>query len=106
MRDISTRTPVDRTAATVTSQRGCEPDKDLSRSDIAEQIRLLERKRRLLKKVLGIHTRNAHKNLMYKFNKRGRKYSRLEKDSRAMLEYVRVGAEVQRLQRHLNKVSA
>lgn len=93
---VLTCAPLNGTAASVVSQKGCSTDSELSRAELVELINRLSRKQRLLKMVLRIDTKAKHANLVYKFNKGKRTY-RFRDDPRSVVEYVHVGREIQRL---------
>ena len=94
---IFVRSPIDKLARRVTSQRHVSPDDpSLSKQELIEIIDRLIRKSRLLKVVLKITTKRQHKNLKTKDNK-GIKNFRSTKEPRAMQEYRRVGGEIHRL---------
>jgi len=95
--DIYTRLPINQTAKNVISQANAMPDKELSRDELVHILDLLKRKHKLLKSILGIKSRAAHKNMMYRYNKFSRKVGGA-KQPRALAEYVRIGIEIQRMQ--------
>ena len=98
---IFVRSPINRLAATVTSQRRVAvQDEPLSREELAYIVQRLTRKLRLLKEVLGIKSKAQHRNLVWKTNKGIRNY-RAEKEPRAVIEYKRVGEEIQRMNAEL-----
>jgi hypothetical protein len=98
---ILTSAPINQTAARVVSRRrGLEEASSMGREEIIEIVARLERKLRLLKLVLGIKTKAQHHNLVWKFNK-GFKTTRFKENPRSVIEYKRVGEEMQRLIRRL-----
>lgn len=98
---VLTCAPLNGTAASVVSQKGCAThDTELSRSEIVEIKTRLERKQRLLKLTLGIDNKAKHVNLIYKFNQ-GRTTARFKAEPRAVVEYVRIGREVHRMNMEL-----
>ncbi len=93
--------PINKQTAIVVSQSGCQDEKGfLSFDELVYLIGRIERKHRLLKRVLGIKTKAQHTNLTYAFNKR-RKQFRQQAEPRAFAEYIRCGAEIRRLQLEL-----
>jgi hypothetical protein len=98
--------PVNTTAARVVSRRrGLEEPSAMTRDEILALIERLQRKLRLLKVVLGIKTRAQHKNLVWKFNK-GFKSTRFKADPRSVVEYKRVGEQLQRLCARVSEINA
>lgn len=93
---VLTLSPLNKTAAVVVSQNGCSDDSSLSRQEIIEIKDRLERKSRLLKRVLSITNKAQHVNLVYKFNK-GYFVRRFKQNPRAVVEYIHVGREIQRM---------
>jgi hypothetical protein len=75
-------------------------DTALSREELAKLVQLTTRKQRLLKRVLGIKTKSQHRNTAYKAGKGIRQY-RADKEPRALVEYLRCGREIERLNREL-----
>lgn len=93
--------PVNRQAAMAVSQTGCAEKEDLlSKKELVDLVKRLERKQRLLKHVLGIKTKSQHMNAMYKFNRRIGQF-RHKDNPRVFIEYKRVGEDIQRLIREL-----
>lgn len=93
--------PVNITAYRVTGQAGCaKDDAPITESEIKEAIARLVRKQRLLKVVLKIKTQSQHTNTLNKFKKRIPNF-RAKKDPRSLIEYVRIGREIQRLNTEL-----
>jgi hypothetical protein len=98
---ILTSTPIDRVARRVVSQLGAAVgDTPLTQIELAALVNRINRKQRLLKRVLGITSKGQHKNTVYKA-KKGIKQWRVEREPRAMTEYLRCGREVQRLTNEL-----
>lgn len=98
--------PVNKTAARVTGiRRGIAPAGDLSRAEVVELLDRLQRKLRLLKAVLRIDTKAKHKNLIYKAT-RGQHSYRGAANPRGVDEYLRVGHEIQRMNRALQVMRA
>ena len=95
--------PIDRMAArVVSSSRATATVGDLTREELALLLERLERKQRLLKRVLNITTKTQHKNLMSAMkigrrNKPAQGLSRLKANKRAAFEYKRVGEDMYRL---------
>lgn len=103
---IITSSPINRQAATVTSQRGAvEADADLTKKEIAALIERLQRKLRLLKRVLGITTKVQHTNVMNRFKAGGLRKSK-SYPRRAVEEYARVGQSIQILSRRCQELKA
>lgn len=101
MHDIYSRTPVNKTAALSVSQKNCsEYDEPIRPDEIANRIGILQKNHKNLKDSLGIKNKTQHTNLMYRFNKKTRKTG-THKQPELLTEYVRIGQEIQRLQRHL-----
>lgn len=101
---ILSSSPVNRLAGAVTSQRGLLPyDSPMSRSEIAQIVDRLSRKQRLLKRVLGIAGKSQHKNTIYKM-KRGFKSYRADGEPRALVEYKRVGEQIQHLNSEICRI--
>lgn len=98
--DFAAMVPVNGRAARVVSQKGCTGDTPLSKDELLELVARLQRKSRLLKLVLNIKNKAQHKNLIWKSNK-GFKTQRATAEPRALVEYRRVGVEIQRM---LNEV--
>lgn len=93
--------PINRQARVVTSQRHVATvDTPLTREELAAITNRLQRKQRLLKLVLGIKTKAQHVNTLYKFNKKIPQF-RFKTEPRALVEYVRVGQEIQRINTEL-----
>lgn len=89
--------PINGTARRVTSQRGAATeDTPLSREELVELVNRLQRKHRLLRRVLGIKNNSQHQNTLYKARHGIRQY-RAAKEPRSLTEYVRCGQEMQRL---------
>ena len=101
--DIYLRSPINRISGVVTSQKNVTDDSDLDRTGLIECLKLLERKHNLLKKVLNVKNRRNHQNLMYRFNNRRRKATG-HKQPRVLLEYVRIGKEMQKFINEIRKV--
>jgi len=101
--DIYHRTPINKTAALVTGQAGCEPESDIGRDDIIYSIDRLQRKHRLIKRILGIEKKTQHTNLMYRYNKKGRTATG-HKNPRIVDEYVRIGIAMQEMQNRLVEI--
>lgn len=98
---ILVRSPVNRLAAAVTSQRHvAQADTPMTREEVTAIFQRLQRKQRLLRHVLGITSKAQHANLMYQANK-GRWLGRAKKEPRVFVEYRRVGNEMQRMQNAL-----
>lgn len=98
---VLTSAPVNHTAARVVGRRrDLESPSDLTREELIERLQWLERKLRLLKVVLGIDTKAKHRNLIYKAGK-GMPTYRGAANSRAVAEYIRIGHEMQRMNRAL-----
>lgn len=108
---ILTSAPVNRTAHAVVSQRrAAQTVGDLTREELIELLARLQRKHRLLKRVLLITSPAQHRNLMYAMahNRPGPGVgkARLVGNRRAALEYKRVGEEMQRLQARIAQLRA
>jgi hypothetical protein len=98
--------PINKTAARVTGiRRGIAPAGDMTRDELVELMDRLQRKLRLLKVVLRIDTKAKHKNLVYKATHGMRSY-RGKANPRAVDEYIRVGHEIQRMNRTLQAMRA
>jgi hypothetical protein len=94
--DFATRTPVNRVAARVTSQRFVVAEEEpLTRKELREIVAKLRRKHQLLKLVLNIKSKAQHVNLLHKY-KRNIPNQRTTKEPRAVAEYKRVGEEIQK----------
>jgi len=94
--DVYALTPINGTAARVTSQSGCNESDELTIAELQSLKELCDRKRRLIKRFLGITNRSKHKNIMYKYNKRGRR-SEGHKAPRILDEYVALGVSINRM---------
>ena len=102
--EILLREPVNRLAAAVTSQRRVATlERDMSRKELADIVARIARKRRLLKRVLGIKTQSQQTNLMIKFNK-GLPQYRANKEPRAFTEYVALGRQMAMLNKELSEM--
>ena len=101
---ILVRRPVNKLASIVTSQRRCtQTDEPMSREKLINLIKLLERKSRLLKHVLGIKTNSQYKNFTRKLN--NGKYSiRKRQNPRAVCEYILVKENIKKLCEELAKM--
>lgn len=83
---------------------------DLTREELVFLSSRLERKLRLLKKVLRITTKAQHINLMYAIrhyrghDKPGTGMLRLGANPRAVFEYKRIGEEMQRMQARIHEL--
>jgi hypothetical protein len=94
-------TPINRQAAVVARQKFCDrEDRPMSREELAAITSRLQRKQRLLKLVLGIRTKAQHVNTLYKFNNKIPQF-RFKAEPRALVEYVRVGKAIQRINAEL-----
>jgi len=92
--------PVDRLAWRVTKQSACaDVDSPLSREELTEMLARMERKARLLKRVLNIETKKQQKNfrLAMKTTLPGNGKWRARANPRSAVEYIRLGEEIQRL---------
>lgn len=98
MKDIYKRYQLNKTSSINTPEI-------LNREDKLNILGLLERKHRLIKFILGITTKRQHKNLMQRYNKKGRRVSGHNKP-RLLEEYVRVGGYIRELTSELSKVKA
>jgi hypothetical protein len=97
LHDILIRSPVNRVAARVVSQKhAATDDAPLSKADLVYLLQRLERKHRLLKLVLGIRTKAQHVNLRYKHSRNLPQFRKAQ-EPRAFTEYIRVGHDMQRL---------
>lgn len=114
MKDFSTvpwaallvRSPVDRITRAVTDQRAvARHDRPLTRDELLEILNRCERKQRLLKRVLRIETKTQHKNLVHRWQL-GVRQSRVEREPRAALEYVRLGNMMQRYIEEIAQLNA
>jgi hypothetical protein len=111
---ILTSAPINHTAArVVSSPRNPVPMGDLTRAELIALMDRLQRKHRLLKVVLGITKKSQAKNLTYMLKgmqkglgKRGSGVNRVARDPRAALELIRVGDEIQRMNRRLQELKA
>ena len=104
MRDIYIREPVNKSAAVATSQSGCEDDFLATREDLNFCVAKIERKRRLIKHMLGITSRTKHKNLMARHAKKGRDVSG-HKKPRILAEYVKTGENLNRIKRRIGQLN-
>lgn len=103
--NIFVRSPIDKKAANVVSQRYVEPNyPDLNREELKEIVVRLQRKSQLLKVVLQIKNKSQHKNLKYRDN-RGRPTLRSEREPRAVQEYRRVGEQIQRMESRIGEIN-
>lgn len=107
---ILSSAPVNQTAARVTaSSRHPAPVGDLTRAELVFLSQRLERKLRLLKKVLRITSKAQHTNLINAIksgrrNRPGVGMLRLTANPRTALEYKRVGEEMQRMQGRISEL--
>jgi hypothetical protein len=93
--------PINGTARSVIRQpRDAVPQGDIGRQELIDLKERLERKLRLLKVVLRIDTKAKHRNLIYKTKRRMPTY-RGAGNTRAVTEYMRIGHEMQRMNRAL-----
>jgi hypothetical protein len=90
--------------AFLVGQRGATEDVAIGRQDLVDLIARLQRKLRLLKVVLRIDNRAKHKNLIYRAAK-GKGTLRTKANPRAVTEYVRIGHEIQRMNRALQEMN-
>lgn len=98
---IVVRSPINRTAASVVSQKNASTfDSPLSRAELIYLIERLNRKQRLLKFVLGIKNKSQHKNVKYR-TKRAIPQRRQKAEPRALTEYMRNGQHIQLLVKEL-----
>lgn len=98
---ILASTPVNTTTAKVVSnRREAMPQGDITREELIAIKDRLERKLRLLKHILRIDTKAKHKNLVYKTT-HGMPTYRGAGNSPAVTEYLRIGHEMQRMNRAL-----
>jgi hypothetical protein len=105
---ILTSSPINQTAARVVSRRrGIEEATSMAREELVALKDRLERKQRLLKRVLGITTKAQHKNLLYRMNT-GRMMltERGKREPRSALEYKLVGEQIWRLNERLCEMRA
>lgn len=101
MNDIFTRVPVNKQAALVTGQGGCEAERGyLTCDELCELIERLRRQRDAIGAGFVFYTK-AHKANFCNQLRRGNLDRRVTSDMAAALEYVRLGGEIQRLQRDL-----
>ena len=96
--DIFAMTPINRDAARIVYQRNPQPERDLSRRELAEIWNRLTRKQRLLKRVLKITSKAQHTNLMNRMAKGIHTARRMQDQPRSVIEYRRIGIEIQRFQ--------
>lgn len=100
---IIVSSPVNRQSAVIASQRGATDSLMMSREEILQIKSRLERKMRSLRRVLNIHSRRTHKNIMYRINK-GNPTERGKSAPRSMIEYVNVGEQINRLNLELKRI--
>ncbi len=100
---VMNRTPIDRQASRVASQRNCAVvDLDLCRDDLVRSLDRLQRKMRLMKSVLKVATKCQHKNLLarHKNGRRGMK----GRPARLVVEYANVGASIQSIMLQIHEM--
>lgn len=100
--DIYSLRPINRTAATVTSQRGVSgEDSGASPREINEQrMNMIKKRRYEIGNFLGIKTKAQRRNYMYRIGSRPN-YIRNHKHSSLLEEWYRIGKESSRLTDHL-----
>ncbi len=98
--DIYIRSPINKTAGIVTNNKNCSNNYLLSRDDVAEIKKQLEKKRVRISHILNLNTKTKRKNLSYRLNKGlGKNYKGNE--PRIIKEWKRVGEEIQRFNMEL-----
>jgi hypothetical protein len=93
-------TPINSAARRVVKQGNSSHDEDeLSRAELVEICERLERKSRLLKKIIGIENKAQHKNLKNSVNgkRAGGGIRKAKNHPRAVMEYLRCGMEIHRM---------
>jgi hypothetical protein len=98
--DIYIRSPINRTAATITSNRNCDHDYLLSMDDVRHIMKLLVKKRKRLSAYLGLDTRAKVENLGYKLSK-GKSPNYKGNEPRIVMEWRRTGLDIQRFTNRL-----
>jgi len=98
--DIYIRSPINKTSGIVTSNKNCINSYLLSRDDVADIKRQLEKKRKRISNILNLDSRVKRKNLSYRLNKgMGKNYK--GNDPRIIKEWKRVGEEIKKFDREL-----
>lgn len=97
--------PVNKTAGRVVAQADCSDDKPLTKDELVALVGKLERKQRLIKRVLGVRNKVHHKNIMYRI-KKGHINPSNYGEPRLLPEYKRVGEAIQTLTRELARLRA
>lgn len=94
--------PIDRDAYRATLQRNCSTaDATATREELQHLLSRLERKQRLLKKMLKIKTKSQHKNLVYKGT---RQIPQFRQSSPAFRDYLRNGQAMQLLLQRITEL--
>ena len=102
---LATLTPVNGSAAAVTSQSAnMETDLFLSRAEIVEQLDKMCKKHRRIKLALKITNKRQHKNLMYRYSKRNHS-ARGHWAPRLVDAYVAIGQQIQRFSQRLAQLN-
>lgn len=104
MIDIYARIPINKTAGTVVSQKGCSyVDDDIGIEDLIYIISYLERKRKKLDAVLGVTSYRKKKNIMYKYNKNNRSVKGA-KNPRALEAWIFIGTEIKKMTNRIAEI--
>ena len=89
--------PINRQAARAACQSACEDERGfLTRQELTRILERIQRKHRLLKRVLGITKKTQHTNTLNAFKRRLPNH-RVQQEPRAFAEYLRCGKEINRL---------
>lgn len=91
---LYTSVPANNTARLVTQQEGCSDTVLLDYSGLCEVLEELKAKRESLAKALGLKTKSQRKNLKNRFQARGCNSWSFEGDRKLLLEYMRIGEEL------------
>jgi hypothetical protein len=99
--------PINADARKAVRQGNCSySDTELTRAELTEIMSRLQRKLGLLKLVLSIDNKAKHSNLIAAI--KGKRYGsgkfRARQNPRSAIEYVRVGQEIQRMNRALQEL--
>lgn len=100
LHEILIRSPINRTARVVTSQRNVSDDRALDKQELVHLKARLLRKHSLLKVVLCIKSNAQLENMRYARNRRIDS-RRIAKNGRAAHELFRVGEAIQKIDKEL-----
>lgn len=94
------RTPINRVAARVTTQKTVTDDCELTPEQVHERIIYLTSQRKKIGFEIGIVAHAQHANIMYRANKYPN-YVKNHPHSTKLAEWIRIGKEMNRLNKYL-----